>query len=782
MIISFAQLFYFLGRTTERQKLILKFKKEENVSTITQNTLEEELVEHVSPSSDEEIENQVLAGESDEPSKESQKSNPIKIEYYEPAKIIKSNNSLPYCYEIMDLKGDSIKIPKQAATGSLGLTWEKVEEFYSERKIRLSDGCYIPEDCIPDQYLTIIVPYRNREEHLLYFVYYLHQFLQNQKRAYCIIIVEQSDFGQFNRAKLMNIGYLEAKKHRFWKKHNINTNFLCYSFHDVDLIPDDDNNLYLCHPEKAIHQCDKYNKYNYQTQFTAGRHVSAGGAALIPGLQYEMINGHPNWYWGWGVEDIDMSIRLRNSPVNVSESSSMSPNPRIAAPLGATQNIYFKEGLTEDGGGPGLLRQDFHGKYTQMSHTHGFTNGPLKSKIYNELSTTLVRFQIGAFRNERVKWDGLNQTIYKVNKIDYNKFYTKINVEIRPAITKHMKLSVQNKVVLNLLQEGDDTDTGSSSKSNDHDPKTCKFIKLKNVIAKSKLLNPEEYPNHMKPFKEKLKTALTKCFDMNKNHGQCNMFSMVDFWIPKSLPYPLVSKQAGKINENVPYDSFVRHCPNVIGWFQVVEGDVVLDITSTNSDNRISENKTEPVPGPLDYKIQTELEILELPIKGGLFYNDFLVFEGSRHSGRWIDIGELPEIGSKKVVKSSSMTSTDNSSSTTIEIRYPEKHKLVIAIAIKFENFVPGVGLFNHKFLDYFGQPYFDANIVFKVIGNTNNEYDDENLREKYLEGLRRKDSDEFSSENITSVRREIKGKIIGGLVWVMFQPHTIIKLYKEKL
>ena len=41
----------------------------------------------------------------------------------------------------------------------------------------------------------------------------------------------------FNRGKLRNVGFLEAEKYG---------HFDCYVFHDVDLIPENDQNLYMC--------------------------------------------------------------------------------------------------------------------------------------------------------------------------------------------------------------------------------------------------------------------------------------------------------------------------------------------------------------------------------------------------------------------------------------------------------------------------------------------------------------------------------------------------------
>ena len=63
--------------------------------------------------------------------------------------------------------------------------------------------------------------------------------------TYCIYVIEQTKGRDFNRALLFNIGFQMAMNltNNFWE---------CFIFHDVDLLPEDDRNLYNC-PLKPRH-------------------------------------------------------------------------------------------------------------------------------------------------------------------------------------------------------------------------------------------------------------------------------------------------------------------------------------------------------------------------------------------------------------------------------------------------------------------------------------------------------------------------------------------------
>ena len=60
--------------------------------------------------------------------------------------------------------------------------------------------------------------------------------------------------GQFNRAKLLNIGYVESQHDIQWR---------CFTFHDVDLIPEDDRNLYTCPFNNPRHLSRGVDKFKY---------------------------------------------------------------------------------------------------------------------------------------------------------------------------------------------------------------------------------------------------------------------------------------------------------------------------------------------------------------------------------------------------------------------------------------------------------------------------------------------------------------------------------------
>ncbi|KAJ1351072.1 hypothetical protein KIN20_007014, partial [Parelaphostrongylus tenuis] len=140
--------------------------------------------------------------------------------------------------------------------------------------------------------IAVIIPFRDREAHLKILLNYMHSMLTKQKLDYSIIVVEPVD-QTFNRAKLFNVGFVEALKIYDWQ---------CFLFHDVDLIPEDDRNLHYCPLKNPRHMAVAVNKFDYKLIYAR----TFGGSSALTVKQFRKVNGFSNRYWGWGGEDDDM--------------------------------------------------------------------------------------------------------------------------------------------------------------------------------------------------------------------------------------------------------------------------------------------------------------------------------------------------------------------------------------------------------------------------------------------------------------------------------------------
>uniref|UniRef100_A0ACB8ESD9 Beta-1,4-galactosyltransferase 1 n=1 Tax=Sphaerodactylus townsendi TaxID=933632 RepID=A0ACB8ESD9_9SAUR len=230
-------------------------------------------------------------------------------------------------------------------------------------------GRYTPKDCTALQKVAIIIPFRNRDEHLKYWLYYLHPILQRQQLDYGIYVINQGGEETFNRAKLLNIGFVEALK-----EYDYN----CFVFSDVDLIPMDDRNTYKCY-DQPRHLSVSMDKFGFRLPYNQ----YFGGVSALSKVQFEKINGFPNNYWGWGGEDDDIYNRL-----------------------------VFK--------GMGVSRPDATiGKCRMIHHSRDTKNEPNPQ-----------RFTKIAHTKETMKADGLNTLSYKAVKIERFSLYTKITVDV----------------------------------------------------------------------------------------------------------------------------------------------------------------------------------------------------------------------------------------------------------------------------------------------------------------------------------------------------------------
>lgn len=162
----------------------------------------------------------------------------------------------------------------------------------------LPGGKWQPQHCRPIFHVAIVLPYRNRIHQLNVFVNYIHSFLQAQNLHYMIFVIEQIETKLFNRAKLFNVGFSEAIKI---------ANFPCFIFHDIDLIPQNLENIYAC-TKFPRHMSSSVNTFRYNLPYTG----LFGGAISISKHQFQKVNGFSNVFFGWGGEDDDFYSRLQS--------------------------------------------------------------------------------------------------------------------------------------------------------------------------------------------------------------------------------------------------------------------------------------------------------------------------------------------------------------------------------------------------------------------------------------------------------------------------------------
>ncbi|KAK7108438.1 beta-1,4-N-acetylgalactosaminyltransferase bre-4-like [Littorina saxatilis] len=224
-------------------------------------------------------------------------------------------------------------------------------------------GHYHPPDCRARHRVAVIVPYRDRELHLRRLLHNLHPILMRQQLDYFVLVVELELPMQFNRGLLLNIGAVEALG--LWDVQ-------CFILHDVDLVPENDKNLYTC-PEMPRHMSAAVDKFSYRLPYTG----IFGGVTALKREHFYKINGYSNVYFGWGGEDDDLAGRVR-------------------------------------GGGLKVTRYSMDvARYKMIKHSRDKKNEPNPK-----------RFQMLNQWKKRQAVDGLNSLEYQVKKVEFREGYT----------------------------------------------------------------------------------------------------------------------------------------------------------------------------------------------------------------------------------------------------------------------------------------------------------------------------------------------------------------------
>ena len=161
----------------------------------------------------------------------------------------------------------------------------------------------------PAKRLTILVPYRDRQEHLVTFVPHMRGHFATQPEPPRIVVVEQAPGKPFNRGALKNVGFLLACD---------SSDYVC--FHDIDYLP-----LSVDYGFTDVPCCLAW--YGAESRpidpARPGKRITHnlerffGAALLMPNAAFLAANGYSNRYWTWGYEDTDLRRRLRLKGVSI---------------------------------------------------------------------------------------------------------------------------------------------------------------------------------------------------------------------------------------------------------------------------------------------------------------------------------------------------------------------------------------------------------------------------------------------------------------------------------
>ncbi|XP_071808350.1 beta-1,4-galactosyltransferase 6-like [Asterias amurensis] len=229
-------------------------------------------------------------------------------------------------------------------------------------------GIWQPANCKARWKVAILIPYRNRAHHVPIVLRYLIPLLQKQLLSFAFFIINQGNSLLFNRAMLLNVGYLESLKYDEWD---------CFILHDVDHVPLSEINNYGCEnmPRRLISGADRWNyRLEYPSFF--------GAVTGLTKENIQQINGFPNVYWGWGGEDDDILKRLKIADIKV----------------------HYAKGKI--------------GYYNVIKHHHeSAPKQPERHKLLRDAGL-------------RLKNDGLKNLEYKLQSIELHALYTNISVDI----------------------------------------------------------------------------------------------------------------------------------------------------------------------------------------------------------------------------------------------------------------------------------------------------------------------------------------------------------------
>lgn len=167
------------------------------------------------------------------------------------------------------------------------------------------EGAY---DELKPKSIAIVVPFRDRGAHLDGFRIRIRALIEawrarGANHSWTVVIAEQFDNALFNRGYLFNAGFqlalsLGSKDGR---------SFDCVVMHDIDILPEPNVDYGWC--RQPIQLSGEISCW----QGTVPYPTNVGGVVSLSPTHWRRINGFSNEYEGWGGEDDDLYLRLKQN-------------------------------------------------------------------------------------------------------------------------------------------------------------------------------------------------------------------------------------------------------------------------------------------------------------------------------------------------------------------------------------------------------------------------------------------------------------------------------------
>jgi len=170
-----------------------------------------------------------------------------------------------------------------------------------------------PKDGHKGKTVVVIIPFRDRESHLILFKQYWRWFAEHGRNPkavqnWVVYVAEQFDSQTFNRGWNFN-GALAVASGLTTASPDIKADtgidFDCAVIQDIDYLPEKGVDYSDC--DVPMQLSSEIDRYNWKTPYM----TSAGGIVSMSLQHWRKINGFGNNYFGWGGEDDELHHRLR---------------------------------------------------------------------------------------------------------------------------------------------------------------------------------------------------------------------------------------------------------------------------------------------------------------------------------------------------------------------------------------------------------------------------------------------------------------------------------------